>query len=272
MNQQNEHHTYIIPPNFVESGTFFGGMFKARNVAEAGILAAVVSVPVFTMLPFSLTVRIIILCLTALPLALFALIGVSGESLSSFLAIFLKYLKNRRVVGGEGTAQAVPLSTEKGQKTKAASDNAPKKRIRKEDFPAEFDEVRGYELRQKLHPAKPGRVSAPVGKKASSQDKTPGTAPFLNPAAGYFPITKIENGIIYTKDRRYIKIVEVVPINFLLRSEREQQGIIHSFISYLKISPMRMQFKVLTRRADINRHTENIQREMLSEQIGRAHV
>ena len=34
MNNQNDHDTYIIPPNFVETGTFFGGMFKARNVIE----------------------------------------------------------------------------------------------------------------------------------------------------------------------------------------------------------------------------------------------
>ena len=39
MNHQNDHDTYIIPPNFVDTGTFFGGMFRARNVIEAGILA-----------------------------------------------------------------------------------------------------------------------------------------------------------------------------------------------------------------------------------------
>lgn len=39
MNHKIDRDTYIIPPNFIESGTFFGGMFKARNVIEAGILA-----------------------------------------------------------------------------------------------------------------------------------------------------------------------------------------------------------------------------------------
>ena len=99
MNHQNEHDTYIIPPNFIDTGTFFGGMFKARNVIEAGILAALIGIPVFLFLPFSLTARIIVLCLTALPLALFALVGISGESLSSFLVIFVKYLRNRRIIG-----------------------------------------------------------------------------------------------------------------------------------------------------------------------------
>ena len=47
MNHKIDRDTYIIPPNFIESGTFFGGMFKARNVIEAGILAFAIGTPVF---------------------------------------------------------------------------------------------------------------------------------------------------------------------------------------------------------------------------------
>lgn len=56
-----------------------------------------------------------------------------------------------------------------------------------------------------------------------------------------------------------------MPINFLLRSAREQRSIIYSFISYLKISPVRIQFKVLTKRADLNKHTEIVRCEMEAE-------
>ena len=80
--------------------------------------------------------------------------------------------------------------------------------------------------------------------------------------ADYLPIEKVENGIIYTKDHRFVKVVEVVPINFMLRSAREQRNIIYSFVSYLKISPIKLQIKVLTRRADINRHLDTVRREM----------
>ena len=79
--------TYIIPPNFIESGTLLGGMFRTRNVIEAGILALAVGLPILY-LGLSLTTRIILLCLTALPLALLALIGVSGNSLSTFILLF----------------------------------------------------------------------------------------------------------------------------------------------------------------------------------------
>ena len=88
---------------------------------------------------------------------------------------------------------------------------------------------------------------------------------YLNPVAEYLPIYKIENGIIYTKDYRYVKIVEINPINFMLRSSREQRSIICSFIGFLKISPVKVHFKVLTKCADINRHVEMIRREMETE-------
>ena len=83
--------------------------------------------------------------------------------------------------------------------------------------------------------------------------------------ADYLPIEKIVNGIIYTKDHQFVKVVEVVPINFMLRSAREQRNIIYSFVSYLKISPVKLQIKVLTRRADINRHLDTVRREMAQE-------
>lgn len=37
--KNEERDIYTIPPNFIEGGTLMGGMFKTRNVIEAGILA-----------------------------------------------------------------------------------------------------------------------------------------------------------------------------------------------------------------------------------------
>lgn len=254
--KQEERDTYIIPPNFIESGTFFGGMFKVRNAIEAAVLAIVVGIPVFH-LGLPLTTRIIILCLTSLPLALLALIGISGESLSSFAFILLKYLKNRRVVGvKEETVQEEQAAPKKKRKP------AKEKRAKKEDFPAEFDEVKEYRSR-KIKEKAPRREKSPRERKTGEKKEMPNR--YLNPVAEYIPVNKIENGVIYTKDHRYVKIVEVVPINFLLRSTREQRSIIYSFISFLKISPVKMQFKVITKRADINRHLQTVEREMEQE-------
>ena len=59
----------------------------------------------------------------------------------------------------------------------------------------------------------------------------------------FIPLKEIKNGIVETSDGRYIKILEIEPINFLLRSNEEQWGIISNFASWLKISPMRLQVK-----------------------------
>jgi len=206
MPKNSEHHdTYIIPPNFIEGGTLFGGMFPIRNALEAGIIALAVGIPVFS-IDISITARIILLCLTALPLGLFALIGINGEPLSSYIVAFFRWLRNRRVID-----RAEPIKKK-----------APRRRTEE--------------------------------------------SPFLNPVAEYLPIEKIDNGIIYTKDHRYVKIIEVLPINFLLRSAGEQRSIIYSFIRYLKICPVKIQFKVLTKRADLNKHTEIVRKEMEAEQ------
>ena len=290
MSNKNDHDIYIIPPNFIETGTFFGGMFRARNVIEAGILALAIGTPVFLCLPFGLTARIIALCLTALPVALVALIGISGESLLQFLITFLKYLRNRRVVGGDGeqpcekTAPSKSAGKHLKQKPpKERKPKAPKRRRSGEaDFPAEFDEVRGYEIREKLRPKKNAKKDRPAkgnkakknAKKRHEKERLPKRPArvkeqkpaCLNPVADYLPIEKVENGIIYTKDHRFVKVVEVVPINFMLRSAREQRNIIYSFVSYLKISPIKLQIKVLTRRADINRHLDTVRQEMAHEE------
>ena len=290
MSNKNDHDIYIIPPNFIETGTFFGGMFRARNVIEAGILALAIGTPFFLCLPFGLTARIIALCLTALPVALVALIGISGESLSQFLITFLKYLRNRRVVGGDGeqpcekTAPSKSAGKHLKQKPpKERKPKAPKRRRSGEaDFPAEFDEVRGYEIREKLRPKKNAKKDRPAkgnkakknAKKRHEKERLPKRPArvkeqkpaCLNPVADYLPIEKVENGIIYTKDHRFVKVVEVVPINFMLRSAREQRNIIYSFVSYLKISPIKLQIKVLTRRADINRHLDTVRQEMAHEE------
>ena len=142
--------------------------------------------------------------------------------------------------------------------------------------------MRRYEIRENLRPKKNAKKERPAkankAKKKAKKRPEKGRLPkrpahvkeqkpaCLNPVADYLPIEKVENGIIYTKDHRFVKVVEVVPINFMLRSAREQRNIIYSFVSYLKISPVKLQIKVLTRRADINRHLDTVRREMAHEE------
>lgn len=282
--RQDDTDTYIIPPNFAESGTVLGGTLKLRNAAEALTAALLIGLPVFK-IPISLTTRIIILCLTALPLCLFAVIGIGGESLSSFAISFILFLRNRRVVGSSDNPPEDQSDTSQAsaRPKKAAQANAgqsreketnsiwhrlnpAKAKQKKEDFPEEFGQLK--EKRQ-TKDGKATRKTTTVGNRfpfpRPAKPSSDPEEPLLNPAAVYLPVKKIENGMVYTKDGRYVKIIEISPINFLLRSAREQRNIIYSFISYLKISPVKIQFKVMTRRADISRHLAAVREEAAQE-------
>lgn len=81
----------------------------------------------------------------------------------------------------------------------------------------------------------------------------------------FIPIKDLRHGIIETTDGRYIKILEIEPINFMLRSDDEQFSIISTFASWLKISPMKLQFKSITRRADSDKHVAMVREELEAE-------
>ena len=248
--RNEERDIYVIPPNFIEGGTLLGGMFKTRNVIEAGVLGLLVGLPVLN-LGISLTTRVIILCLTALPLVLVALIGISGSSLSAFILQFFRFLRNRRVLNQEpqtGSGEQKKSMLPSWLRKKQTEQEAPER----EAAPVSRSSLRFDRKERKVTQHK---TFLPPEEKV-----TP-----LNLLADYVPIEKIENGVIYTRDHRYVKVVEVVPVNFLLRSAQEQRGIIYSFISYLKIAPVKVQFKVLTKRADIDRHVETVRRELEQE-------
>lgn len=82
----------------------------------------------------------------------------------------------------------------------------------------------------------------------------------------FIPIKNLEHGIIETTDGRYIKILEIEPINFMLRSKEEQYEIICSFASWLKISPVHLQFKSITRKADSDKHIAMLRKETETEE------
>ena len=253
--QTEERDVYRIPENFVDTGTVMGGMFKLRNVIEAGAIAAVFILPLFK-INISLTAKIIIACLTALPLGLLALIGVNGESLTSFILGFFKFLQNKRVIGKGGTVKTKPEP--KQAKPKKAKEHREEPVDRYDDFDDEFHD--DFSRPKKEHPVRRTFDDEPHEKKKTIEFPKP-----TSPVAQYLPIEDIRNGIIYTRDHRYVKIIEVSPINFLLRSAREQRNIIYSFVSYLKISPAKIQFKVLTKKADVNRHLYKIEEEIAHE-------
>ena len=94
---------------------------------------------------------------------------------------------------------------------------------------------------------------------AKAKRRKPEKLEFVQP---FLPVKDIRNGIVETTDGRYIKILEIEPINFMLRSSEEQYNILSSFASWLKISPMKLQFKSITRKADSDKHVALIRKEL----------
>jgi hypothetical protein len=76
----------------------------------------------------------------------------------------------------------------------------------------------------------------------------------------WLPIKNILGGVVVTKDRRFVKIIEVLPVNFHLKTTQEQQNIIHYFASYLKIAPNSLQIRVVTQRLDLEGYIEKMRK------------
>ncbi len=67
----------------------------------------------------------------------------------------------------------------------------------------------------------------------------------------WLPIKNIIGGTLITKDNRFVKIIEILPVNFYLKSPNDRQNIVSAFASYLKIAPNTLQIIVFTQKADM---------------------
>lgn len=72
------------------------------------------------------------------------------------------------------------------------------------------------------------------------------------------PIKDINGGMIITKDDRYIKVLEVVPSNFMLKDEREQDSIIATFAAWMRLAPAKFQIKVSVELSQKNAYLERL--------------
>lgn len=81
---------------------------------------------------------------------------------------------------------------------------------------------------------------------------------YANSVQGWLPIADIRDGVVITTDGRFVKILEVMPVNFYLKSATEQQNIIYYFASYIKIAPDSIQILAVTQKADIEAYIKRM--------------
>lgn len=76
------------------------------------------------------------------------------------------------------------------------------------------------------------------------------------------PIRDVIQSIIVTDDRRYIKLIEVIPQNFDMLSARKQNEVRAAFAGLLSIIPATIQIKCLSRNADVNEQVLAARKQM----------
>lgn len=81
----------------------------------------------------------------------------------------------------------------------------------------------------------------------------------------FSPVLGIKDGIIVTKDERYIKLMEISPINYELRSASEKEDIISLFSSALSTMPGTVHIKIMNVPSDISRFTGELYELMRNE-------
>lgn len=88
---------YTIPPNFAQEGTILSGRVRFRNAFEAGILG-VLLFQILLSMDWGIRVKIYVGVAVLIPALIFAVLGVQGESLTSFLFQFVRYVNRRRIL------------------------------------------------------------------------------------------------------------------------------------------------------------------------------
>jgi len=257
---------YFIPPNYVDSSGVFGGMFRLRNAIEACAVGGVSAWLLFGVTAgMDLTIRVTVLLAGVLPLMFFAAIGVMGLSITEFLYFCFRFVFKRRVIG-RAAFNAVSEDEAVQEAQWDGKESSIKRNSRRSGL---FAKRMRSRIDARIDPSKKQKGMLVRGRGKGRWGKFIRTA---NEVADYIPIKKIKNGIIYTTDNRYVKIIEVTPINFLLRTPKEQRSIIWSFVSFLKISPVKMQLKCLSKKADIDKHLNIAKADLQRETNEECHI
>ena len=194
---REERDVYLIPQNFVDTGTILGGTVKLRNAVEAAVLAVGSAVPLFY-LPLAFNIRLMIVIAVSVPLGVFGVVGIGGDSLTQFVAHWFRFMKRRRIV------------TPTPQGNLEANRHRHLRFISKRYRVVYYDDSDSLPLNAQVLQRKADRHGKLV-KRQTLYD--------------LLPIERLENGILHTTEGRYIKILEIEPINFLLRSPREQTNV-----------------------------------------------
>ena len=82
-----------------------------------------------------------------------------------------------------------------------------------------------------------------------------------NSVQQWIPFEKVlENGIIKMKNKEYVKILKVEPINFNLKTILEKESILNSYKIFLKTCNFDIQILIQSKKADLSGHIKNLKK------------
>ena len=87
----------IIPTNYTDAGRLFG-LFPVRNVVEALALCVPLAMLTMGLLPLEITGKIIGTVIMLVPVGGLTLMGIQGDSLLTFLRIYIDWRRKRRIM------------------------------------------------------------------------------------------------------------------------------------------------------------------------------
>ena len=106
--------TVYIPSNYTDAGKLLGA-FALRQVAECAAICLPLAAMVFLLCPLGLTGKIIVCAVLVVPAGGFALFGIQDYSLLTFVRLYRRWRKNRRILIYRGT-QWIHANQKKKQK------------------------------------------------------------------------------------------------------------------------------------------------------------
>jgi len=215
----SNYNKYIIPENYNNSGNFLGKI-KLRHFIDMILFGGTVALVEIKFIPVSWVIKFIILVVSVLPICLFCIIGIDGCSVTEYLIRMFSFFVDRRNIRDE-EEQAAYIENTQLNKEQKNEENVSEKKKKIEDENSSDDP------KSKKKKKKKKRKEFKVTLKETTADR--------------IPIEKIENGIIKTTAGEYVKIVEVMPVNFDLLSPGEQNNIIEAFSQMLKVAPVNIQ-------------------------------
>ena len=86
-----------------------------------------------------------------------------------------------------------------------------------------------------------------MGKRSEKQIQTAYTQ-------DYIPVKDIRDGVIITEDGRYIKVLQVMPVNFAMKSPDEQLAILDGYRGILRSCPALLSIKCCTQKTPIEKY------------------